>query len=301
MRGNSTVIVQGNAKVRGSVYGGGEIASVARYKIENGSPVALANNTSGFCKVEIKGYAEIGPDNMQMPQFTGNVFGAGKGVLPGVYTYVGDDRPHRMLAAAQIATISSSSTYSYSGEKHDNIWEAFGNDADYHKFIETLALSSQTDVIIGGHAFVKGSVYGGSEDGVVQYNTHVTIQDHCQIGCGKNATAPYSNDIWSESYTPNGTDLECPHWDYGKATADADKYAPYDNFAGTTGYDSRGGRTTGDDGHTYYGNVFGGGSGKDPYAPGKWRWEAGIVRGNTKVDITGGHILTNVYRVHLNR
>ena len=295
VRGNPSVTVQGNAKVRGSVYGGGEIASVARYKIENGSPVALANNTSGFCKVEIKGYAEIGPDNMQMPQFTGNVFGAGKGVLPGVYTYVGDDRPHRMLAAVQIATISSSSTYSYSGEKHDNIWEAFGNDADYHKFIETLALSSQTDVIIGGHAFVKGSVYGGSEDGVVQYNTHVTIQDHCQIGCGKNATAPYSNDIWSESYPPNGTDLECPHWDYGKATADADKYAPYDNFAGTTGYDSRGGRTTGDDGHTYYGNVFGGGSGKDPYAPGKWRWEAGIVRGNTVVDITGGHILTNVY------
>ena len=302
LRGNPTVIIQGNAKVKGSVYGGGEIASVARYKIENGSPVALANNTSGNCVVTVKGYAEIGPDNMQMnkagggaPDFSGNVFGAGKGVLPGVYTYVGDDRPHRMLAAAQIATISSSSTYSYSGEKHDNIWEAFGNDADYHKFIETLALSSQTDVIIGGHAFVKGSVYGGSEDGVVQYNTHVTIQDHCQIGCGKNATAPYSNDIWSESYTPNGTDLECPHWDYGKATADADKYAPYDNFAGTTGYDSRGGRTTGDDGHTYYGNVFGGGSGKDPYAPGKWRWEAGIVRGNTVVDITGGHILTNVY------
>ena len=281
VRGNPSVTVQGNAKVGGSVYGGGEIASVARYQVVNGSPVALANNTSGFCNVTVKGYAEIGPDNMQMtksggPDFSGNVFGAGKGVLPKVYTYVGDDRPHRMLAAAQIATISSYSTYSYSGEKHDNIWEAFGRDNDYHAFIETLALSSQTDVTISDHAFVKGSVYGGSENGIVQYDTHVMIEGDCQIGCGEGQTAPYSD--WNASSL-----AECSHWDF------TSPYTPYDK------YNYGGGSSTGTDGHTYYGNVFGGGSGKDPYASGKWHREAGIVRGNTVVEITGGHILTSVY------
>ena len=300
LRGNPSVTVQGNAKVKGSVYGGGEIASVARYQVVDGSPVALANNTSGFCNVTVKGYAEIGPDNMQMtksggPDFSGNVFGAGKGVLPQVYSYVGNDRPHRMLAAAQIATISSSSTYSYSGEKHDNIWEAFGNDTDYHKFIQTLALSSQTNVTIGGHAFVKGSVYGGSENGIVQYDTHVQIQDHCQIGCGKNTTERYDEAKFVTTVTDGDALDECASWPYGEATEDADKYAPYDKFAGTEGYNSRGGRTIADDGHTFYGNVFGGGSGYFPYAPGKWHRAAGIVRGNTNVDITGGHILTSVY------
>ena len=288
LRGNPSVTVQGNAKVRGSVYGGGEIASVARYKVAKTEaeaaahgvsidmPYTLANSTSGNCKVVVQGYAEIGPDGMQMtksggPDFSGNVFGAGKGILPGVYTYSNNDnKPRRMVS-----------------DNGKNSWQYFASEEAYLSFVQTLALSSYTDVTIDENAFVKGSVYGGSENGIVQYDTHVKIKGG-QIGCGTGQTTPYSD--WSLPSLP-----ECDHWPYGEATADADKYAPYDNFAGTTGYDSRGGRTTGDDGHTYYGNVFGGGSGKDPYAPGKWRWEAGIVRGNTVVDITGGHILTNVY------
>ena len=49
------------------------------------------------------------------------------------------------------------------------------------------------------------------------------------------------------------------------------------------------------DGHTFYGNVFGGGCGHTPYKAGKWHIDAGSVDGNTAVEITGGHILTNVY------
>ena len=41
--------------------------------------------------------------------------------------------------------------------------------------------------------------------------------------------------------------------------------------------------------------MFGGGSGVIPYAPGLWHRAAGTVRGNTVVDITGGHILTSIY------
>ena len=53
--------------------------------------------------------------------------------------------------------------------------------------------------------------------------------------------------------------------------------------------------TTGDDGKTFYGNVFGGGSGYYPYTSGKWLEKAGWVEGNTLVEIKGGHILTNAY------
>ena len=48
-------------------------------------------------------------------------------------------------------------------------------------------------------------------------------------------------------------------------------------------------------GSTFYGNVFGGGSGYFPYAAGKWHWKAGEVGGNCLVEIKGGHVLTNVY------
>ena len=327
VRGNPTVTIQGNAQVRGSVYGGGEIASVARYKVPTtqaevnaaiaqgydavlNSPYALANSTSGNCKVTIRGYAEIGPDGMQMKKFDssdnplppddkGHVFGAGKGFLPKVYSYADNDhKPKRM-----------------SNVNGPNTWEYFGNDTDYHKFIETLALSSQTDVTISDHAFVKGSVYGGSENGIVQFNTHVTIEGDCQIGCGAGKTEPYSEALWTQAKAAaTATDIEtiaaqmpeCAHWDYTSESAPYDPYAKADGKYDYTGEYSvipeekqrsstDGGKLTATDGHTYYGNVFGGGSGVIPYAPGLWHRSAGLVRGNTVVDITGGHILTNVY------
>ena len=322
VRGNPSVTVQGNAKVRGSVYGGGEIASVARYQVVDGSPVAVENATSGNCTVIVRDYAEIGPEaGMQMkktdgsaPDDKGHVFGAGKGVLPKVYSYLDNaHRPKRMLAKGTSLS-SSASTSEASGE--NNIWEYFGNDADYHAFIETLALSSMADVTIGGHAFVKGSVYGGSENGIVQYDTHVTIEDDCQIGCGEGKSAPYSDALWEQAKAAVTAEQiaaiaaqmpECAHWDYDPA-----KGEPYDLYAtsaGTYNYtgdysvipdgkrrsSSDGGKPTATDGHTYYGNVYGGGSGVVPYAPGLWHRAAGVVRRNTLVDITGGHILTSVY------
>ncbi|MBO4463228.1 MAG: chitobiase/beta-hexosaminidase C-terminal domain-containing protein [Prevotella sp.] len=336
VRGNPSVTVQGKAKVRGSVYGGGEVASVARYTVVNGSPVAVENTTSGNCKVIVRDYAEIGPDGMQMkkvdssnnplpPDDKGHVFGAGKGVLPGVYSYSGNNnRPKRMLATS--TTISSNSTSEAAGT--NNKWEFFGNDADYHAFIETLALTSMADVTIGGHAFVKGSVYGGSENGIVQYDTHVTIEGDCQIGNGDGVNRRYTDAEWAAGHliaqgeseneiaaNYNASLPECAHWEYNKNDG-----APYDPYATTTTtisgvtipcYDytgdysvipsekqrdnSDGGKPIATDGHTYYGNVYGGGSGVVPYAPGLWHRAAGIVRRNTQVDITGGHILTSVY------
>ena len=111
----------------------------------------------------------------------------------------------------------------------------------------------------------------------------------------------YTPDEWAYDVTNNNAQYlyECNHWPYGKEVTEGNVtktvYAPYDKFANTSGYDSRGGAVEASDGHTFYGNVFGGGSGYEPYAPGEWLRSAGAVYGNTRVDITGGHILTSVY------
>lgn len=153
----------------------------------------------------------------------------------------------------------------------------------YINFVNT------TEIIIDDSAFVKGSVYGGSENGHVWDSTHVKIQGG-QIGAGNGLDEPYSD--WDvESLT------ECNSWAY------TPPYAPYDKFANATGELEKystgdttlGGRLVASDGHTFYGNVFGGGSGYFPYAPGQWLQSAGVVYGNTRVEITGGHILTSVY------
>ena len=338
VRGNPTVTIQGNAKIKKSVYGGGEIASVARYKVastaeeaaengvEIGMPYALANNYSGNCKVIVGGNAVIGPDSpmkMYHPEITdgsdkpddaGHVFGAGKGVLPEVYTYEDNEhRPKRMLLY-NAESLPDEGYWEYVDAAHKNIWEYFKDEDSYFAFVKTLALSSKTEVTIKDNAFVKGSVYGGSENGLVQFDTDVKIQGG-QIGCGKDTTEPYGDEVWANDYTPSG-DLECASWDYGKDTngdGKKDQYAPYDPYAqylnpadkkyyydeGFTKY-AEGGANIATDGHTYYGNVFGGGSGSVPYLDtqqgvSRYVSSAGMVKGNTKVTISGGHILTNVY------
>ena len=334
VRGNPTVIIQGDAKVRGSVYGGGEIGSVARYKVKTaandpnapagwpmGMPYALKDINSGYCTVTIQGNAEIGPENaMNMittsgkPDDAGHVFGAGRGILPREYDYV--DETHYSGGGSYIIDDHMPSRMDNNG-----VWEHFTTEPAYIGFIQTLALASETNVTIGGNAFVKGSVYGGSENGIVQYNTHVTIQDNCQIGCGKNTTERYSDAVWADGYTPT-TDLECASWAYGKTTGNTTVYLPYDMFD----LDANNKPKPASDGHSFYGNVFGGGSGYYPYrrksaaldgaawtidnaktaevgqpvdangySDGVWLRSAGVVRGNTTVTITGGHILTSVY------
>ena len=337
VRGNPTVTIQGNAKVLKSVYGGGEIASVARYQVVGGVPVALAQvkegQHSGWCTVNVRGYAEIGPEEKMVmhhkdgeghtvngtdgfplpPDDAGHVFAAGRGVLPENYTYADKDhRPKRMLrydseTIDKITYWEYAKTYpaDYSGPK--DIWQYFKDEDEYFEFIQTLALATQTSATIGGNALVKGSVYGGSENGLVQYDTNVTIEGDCQIGCGKNTTERYRDEVWGDSYTvPEGTDLECASWEYDGQTG-----APYDPYAiykkdGKYYYDEActnyadGGAKIAKDGHTYYGNVFGGGSGSVPYFDtnkheSRYIMTAGWVKGNTHVTINGGHILTNVY------
>ena len=310
VRGNSTVTIQGAAKVGRSVYGGGEKATVGRYNVVDGRPTTPAGG--GVCTVTVKDDAEIGPDNMIMtrdggPDDAGYIFGAGKGVTPnGDYTFEDDDKPHQMTGAS--------------------VWTTINTEDDYLKFIETLGLAAETRVTVSGNAFIKGSVYGGAENGFVQADTYVTITGG-QIGngyvqmndAGEYLASPYSlnrrytPDEWSDVrlYKDGETNYtssmpECASWPYGVDTnsdGKNDLWAPYDKFANADGSypagsekpDAAGGRPTGSDGHTFYGNVFGGGSGYYPYKSGKWHDKAGSVGGNVTINITGGHILTNIY------
>ena len=254
------------------------------------------------------------------PDDHGHVFGAGQGATPyiDVNGDAWEDDPWR-VDPTNAKDIFSTANYG------DN------KETKYLSYLETVGLATKSDVTISGNAWVKGSVYGGSENGYVQHDTHVTIEGNCQIGNGyvqmdDNGTylgSPlavnrrYTDDEWSEGKLIMGEndrqalkDLvstgstakyssslpECASWPYGKDTDEDDKndtFAPYDKYAGE--YDSKGGAVSGSDGHTFYGNVFGGGSGYYPYAAGKWHSKAGSVGGNITMDITGGHILTNVY------
>jgi len=334
VRGNPTVTIQGNAKVRHSVYGGGEIASVARYNVPRsedavqaaiaegydavlGMPYALKDPNSGTCTVTVRGYAEIGPEiAMQMtkeggPDDTGYVFGAGKGILPGGdYAFAKGTTRRMVLYDDKVHTTvgQSGSKWQWVDPDHSdtnkNVWEYFDDLNEYIRFIQTLALSSRTYVTITDNAFVKGSVYGGSENGIVQFDTDVKIQGG-QIGAGDGMSEPYNATDWAGTTTPTDGWKECASWTFQSP------YAPYDPYAkylsdGKYYYDSdhtqeaAGGAMVATDGHTYYGNVFGGGSGSVPYfdnAEGRsvYLHSAGQVKGNTNVTISGGHILTNVY------
>ena len=288
VRGNSFVTIEGDAKVRESVYGGGAWASLGRYwvaltpeearthGVEVGMPYDL--KSGGKATVVVQGKAEIGPaDGMQMtasgkPDDTGHVYGAGRGILP----YEGAGPYGRYYLNNNVLT-----------------FEAYGesNESDYISYTQTLGITDNTDVTISGDAFVKGSVYGGSENGHVRTNTLVKIQGG-QIGCGEGKSAPYTTSDWTGEDPANFT--ECAHWPYESPYAPYDKYADADGKY-EDGSSAAGGYSSGTDGHTFYGNVFGGGSGYYPYKPGRWLKEAGSVGGNTEVIISGGHILTNVY------
>ena len=267
--GNSTVTIQGAAKVERSVYGGGEKATVGRYNLEGGRPTTPISG--GVCTVTVKDDAEIGPDNMIMtrsggPDDTGYIFGAGKGATPGNYTFVGDDKPHQMTGAS--------------------VWTTIDTEEDYLKFIETLGLAAETHVAVSGNAFIKGSVYGGAENGYVQTNTNVTISGG-QIGngyvqrdeAGDMLAEPYSlnrrytDAEWEAGHLIKDGELnyasslpECASWPYGQTVVyegkDYTVYAPHDIFAVP---------------------------GKELYPDGK------PTNGNTTINITGGHILTNIY------
>lgn len=157
VRGNAATTVQGTAQVGGSVYGGGEIASVGRFHVVGGLP--KNPQAGGTCTVKIQGSAKIGTSG------TGhNVFGACKGVTP-AFVASGENRSKSMQLRTNAGKYSSWSNYN-NDENSPFIWVYYETEADYLNFLKTLALTSNTHVTVGGSSEVYGSVFGGGERGV---------------------------------------------------------------------------------------------------------------------------------------
>lgn len=255
-------IVRGNTTVNidgghiiHNVYGGGAMGSVGTYSFNAENMPTSCATGTGLCTVTISG-GDIGADDMKMTAAE----------RP-------DDFGHVFGAGR--------------GDVHDSI--------DYPN-VQKTAYYNNTKLTIKGTAFVRGSVYGGSESGHVLNDTHVVIggttsSDDPQIGNGDGVNRRYTTAEWEEG-KPDVLKAT-NHWTY------IDNGAPYDQFADENGYYTteyaEGGRQVATDGHTFYGNVFGGGSGYYPYTQGKWLFSAGSVGGKTKVEILSGHILNNVY------
>ena len=146
VRGNPVVSVQGLTKVGGSVYGGGDIASVGKHSLvtlankeehpnlEVGMPFTLANTNLGICTVTVKDNAEI----------LGSVFGAGKGVDPGAIT-----NPGRMKPDNSMEYYNNNGEPGSYGEGYENALLIY---------VQTLALATDTHLTVNGNAKVKGSV-----------------------------------------------------------------------------------------------------------------------------------------------
>ena len=272
--GNTQVDIDGGHIVH-NVYGGGAMGSVGTYTLADeayhaehpevpvGMPLSCAENT-GLCTINITG-GKIGMTNATMqghgtdgPDDFGHVFGAGRG---------------------------------------------YSKDPNLYPNIESCAFFNNTQLTISDKALVCGSVYGGSESGHVLHNTNVEINGG-QIGCGVGKDKAYTDDEFASSTSLPGT----AHWQYTAAGMGAphDQYA---NMSGTYDYTgdfayipeadrkatSEGGLPVATDGRTFYGNVFAGGSGYYPYAPGLWLKSAGHIGGTASVTVSGGHILNNLY------
>ena len=232
MRGNSAVTIQGNANVRQSVYGGGEIASVGRYWVKTlpkldgapdppeGLPLGMPYETrsGGDCTVIVRDNAIIGSDGTDD---AGNVFGAGKGVDP----HFDPGNSKRM----------------FKDSEGNNVWDTFASEAQYLSFLETLALATKPDVTIAENAIVKGSVFGGGQIGITKGSVKVNITG-----------GTVSKDVYGGGALANTI---ADNWNVYQNTWTASKY---DSETHATSYTTEVALTGG----TVNGNVYGGGLGR---------------------------------------
>ena len=289
---------------RGNVYGGGCGTDTYETTDAQENTKTYYNFNAGI----VKGNANVTIDGGHVIH---NVYGGGSMGSVGTFTFdadanntIQDGMPISCAEGTGKCTIEISGGMigttgmrMKAGGGPDDYGHVFGagrgetKDTDKYPNVEISSYNNETDLTISGTALVMGSVYGGSESGHVLTDTKVTIAGG-QIGCGEGKTKAYTAEEWeagsAETLKPTN------HWDY------VDDGAPYDQYADEQGnyannVSAEGGLKQATDGHTFYGNVFGGGSGYYPYAQGKWLFTAGRVGGNAQVIITGGHILNNVY------
>ena len=288
--GNTNVNI-GNGYIYDRVYGGGNEGTVGTVTTRaalpgghtdhdgclNGKPTAFATGTGKTTVTVSGGY--VGPYSYVRSASTGTAT-----ITPMSMQETGADG------------VAGPDDYGYvfGAGRGELVNPATDKDIDFRTYVDS------TEVIISDSALIAGGVYGGAENGRVLRNTHVNIRGG-QIGLGAGQTTAYAEADFIDPTTATAEEIatkaaampECAHWNYGSPWLPYDEHAAANASYGPSS-------TTGSDGHTFYGNVFGGGSGYFAYetaTEGVYEWlpSAGLVEGDTYVNISGGHILTNVY------
>jgi hypothetical protein len=281
----NTSVTMNNGTVVQSLYGGGELGSVGDFS----DSTSVVYNTGGE-NVTVYVPTACKPNTgLASVVLNGGKLGYGsKAVMPTPGTDTWED----------------SYGYVFAGGRGE------ADSINYPKAI-ALGVVDRTYLEING-AFITASAYGGCENGILLGNSHVKVKSG-QVGVPywvegeepKWDTTSFGDETrWTEvieairtGTVANITEKiapfhECAAWPFGN---EDDEYLAYDIFAGTEGYNPQGGALYASDGNTFFGKVYGGGSGYYPIAPGVWRRSAGRVNGNTLVEIEGGHILTSVF------
>ena len=304
VKGNATVNMTGGI-VKRSVYGGGQMGSVGTFLSYN-DVIYNAGQTNAFTVQVPKTCAEN--TGLTTVKMSGGNVGLLGSLMPWENHNPDDDDRGWIFCGGQ--GLADSITYPKA--------IALGVVNCTH-----LQISNTTSGENTIRPVVTASVYGGAENGLVLDSTFVEIAGG-QIGTGHYKTGTthhfdqiYDEDRWTTAITainngtietalaPNGSlngyFHECDAWEYGDNDGNIKVYdinygeqiIPDDPSSAL--YEPEITALQGTDGHSFFGNVFGGGSGYYPIAPGVWRPTAGQVNGNTRVEITGGHILTAVF------
>ena len=272
--GTATLTINGTTTVAESVYGGGEESGVG-----------------GDTKVTVNS-GTIGTPGLSGAEY-GNVYGGGKGKEKNVTA--------GLVKGNTTVTISGSPTILhnvYGGGAYGSVGE-FDYDTNgipNARKAETTGGNASVTITggtIGTTGKENGMVFGSSRGDVATpegdpavdpndrmawvYSTHVTIGD---------ANAATSPDIRGSIYGSgeNGHTFQ-------NAVVDINK-----GVIGITDTGIDGGAA-----YAYRGNVYGGGCGTDKYDSNsdgiqdKYNPLAGIVKGTTTINITGGHVVHNVY------
>ena len=294
----STTVNMTNGYVNRSIYGGGDLASVGTF-------TEYTNVNYG---------TEASPQIVQVPKECTRGTGVARVFVSG--GKVGD----RALMPTTLNPLDDEFGWIFCGSRGEadsiSFPKAIAMGVVDSTYLEIKSVEGVTPPVIAA------SVYGGCENGLVVGNTHVKIMGG-QIGLGHNPNATgdaqwctyldaASEQKWTDAITAIRTGDAaginaaaanfycCNAWDYDEDNilvydiyADSDDH--WNNINDPTNQDYQTSSTIGTDGNTFFGKVFGGGSGYYPIAPGVWRRTAGNVNGNTLVEIEGGHILTSVY------
>lgn len=297
--GNTSVQISGG-KVFHSVFGGGSLASVGTFVLEDRNGCTAEQIAAGTCTPDYVHHYICGTGNASVTISDGAWIGHDATDLASVdYTtltteelalvkssYSLSDAEWTALSASEKNHLLVELNYKYLGS---NSGMVFGSgrgvaaleDGTFDRDYAEAAFTNNTFVTVKdgtGKPVICGSVFGGGENGHVKHNTLVTIEG------GRIGGVPLHNSSFHPYYADPEHDASY-HFTTDQTLSIDRLYEDDEDMLGVGP-------------SVYRGNVYGGGRGVDhkgDKAVEGFSSTAGRVYGNTKVNVTGGFIYHNVY------